>query len=94
MAASSATLRWLGVAAGVFAYLLFWGVELTSGERDYRGLTYAVFALVGTPVLLLVGGLLATSPRIRPFAIGLLIGVGVGVVVFGGVCVAVLAGNN
>jgi hypothetical protein len=53
-----------------------------------------VFALVGTPVLLLVGGLLATSPRIRPFAIGLLIGVGVGVVVFGGVCVAVLAGNN
>jgi hypothetical protein len=98
-AASNARLRWIGVGAGVLAYLLFMAADFANvardrGAEDYRGLTYVVLALVGTPLLLLLGGLLTINPRLRPFAIGLLIGVGVGVVAFGGVCVAVITGSN
>jgi hypothetical protein len=93
-AAPSRRRLWLGLLTGVLFYLALMVVELVGtppGQSDgYRGLAYLLFALIGTPILVLVGALLTIRPAPRQFGIGLLIGSAGGLIVFGGVCVALV----
>jgi hypothetical protein len=89
--------RWAGVALGMLAHLAFMGIDLAqmSGpDSTYRGLAYAVLSAIGTPVLLVTGGVCTIWAASRQFGIGLLIGTGAGLVIFGGVCVAILASSG
>lgn len=85
------------MALGVLAHVVFMGidvVQMSGPDSEYRGLAYAVLSAIGTPVLLLAGGLCTIWAASRQFGIGLLIGTGAGLVIFGGVCVAILAAGG
>lgn len=60
-------------------------------ELAYAGLAVVLLSGLFSLLLLVAGGLLAIAPRLRPFAIGLLIGTSAGLISTNGVCVAILA---
>jgi hypothetical protein len=82
----------VGIVAGLILYAIgFLVSSLTTRELDGNAAVSLFFALVfTTPILLLVGIVLVAIPRTRMGGAGLLLSVSVGVLCFGGVCVAVV----
>ncbi|WP_045274028.1 hypothetical protein, partial [Microbacterium terrae] len=80
---------WLGIGIGVAAFLLVWALSLLVGGTDMYWIP--IMAWLGMPPLLLIAGIiLAVIPRTRRTGAGILIAVGAGVLIVGGVCVALL----
>ncbi len=79
---------WLG--AGIVAAVLAIGFVLASSLRSELGIG---ILLLGLPLLLVAGLVMVAIPATRRTGIGILITVGAGVLILGGVCVALLAAH-
>lgn len=83
----------VGVAGNLILLVLALGpavVQDGSEDLAYAGLGVIILTGVGSLLLLITGGLLTIARRVRPFAVGLLIGTGAGLICTNGVCFAVL----
>jgi hypothetical protein len=81
--------RLAGAAVGMSAYASFALLDLAEQPEPGclmmcgHGLVFLALVAYGTPVLAVVAGLLALSPRTRPFSAGLTIGMVVSLLAFG-----------
>ena len=80
---------WLGLAIAVGSMALIWfGVAALPGSGGFD----IFWLLFDWPFVLLLGGLvLAAIPRTSRTGGGILLGLGAGVLILGGICIALLA---
>lgn len=80
---------WLGLAIAVVSMVLVWfGTIALSGTG---GIDFSALAFGWPFVLLVVGIVLAAIPRTGRTGGGILLGLGAGILILGGVCIALLA---
>jgi hypothetical protein len=89
--ANNGRIRLIAVAVGVLCYVAAALVAPNIESKEYAFAAYAVLATGVTVVLLLAGIIMLFPRRTQVFATGLLIGVAIGVLGGGGICVGLLA---
>lgn len=81
----------VGVGVGTALYALAYvAAVLTTLEPGLWALAWAVYGIFLTIVLVIAGLILVIIERTRAFGAGILISIGVGLIVGGGVCIAIL----
>jgi len=82
----------VGIGFGLLLYLVAYGLSFTSGRDDqgYWAIGFVLLGFVASVVLFIAGLVLTILQRTRGFGAGLLISIAIGVLVGGGVCVALL----
>jgi hypothetical protein len=86
----------VGIGAGLALFALGYALSLAGGTDDqgYWLLGLLVSGFLVTVILSIAGLTLTVIKHTRAFGAGLLISVAIGVLIGGGVCVAVLAGTT
>ena len=82
--------RLIGVVVGVLCYVAAALVAPTIESKEYAFLVYAVLAIGVTTLLLIVGLAMRFVRRTEVFGTGLLIGVAIGALGGGGICIGLL----
>ncbi len=82
---------WLGVGITVASLLAWWGITTALPYDNPLAATLNALILVVPFVLVLAGIVLAAIPRTTRTGAGILIGIGAGILILGGLCIALLA---
>jgi len=82
----------VGIGVGLLLYAVAYGLTLTGGRDDqgYWAIGFLVFGALASVILFIAGLVLTILQRTRGFGAGLLISIAIGVLVGGGVCIALL----
>ena len=82
----------VGIGVGLLLYLVAYGLSFTSGRDDqgYWAIGFVLLGFLASVVLFIAGLVLTILQRTRGFGAGLLISIAIGVLVGGGVCIALL----
>lgn len=85
---------WLGIGITFATMLGWWGITAALPSDNPLASTMNGLILVLPIGLVLAGIVLAAIPRTTRTGAGVLIGIGAGVLILGGLCIALLAGYN
>ena len=85
---------WLGIGITVATVLAWWGITAAVPYDHPLASTMNALILVLPFGLVLTGIVLAAIPRTTRTGAGVLIGIGAGILMLGGLCIALLAGYN